>query len=193
MQDYGLDVEACFTNDQSFDIEQKMVARVLEELGGDQSSALRRRLKRLVELGVRSTDPRWTGLYMDACAKRRAKRLEIVLEKAPRIVFTRHRDIGGSHYAYTEGQSDAQAERHFRPGSALCQLNVDTRLGKVRTLLKDEHGVIRDPDVSFDGQRILFAWKKSDRLDDYHLYEMDCESGHATGRSRRVNCPPCAM
>ncbi|MGD0092835.1 MAG: hypothetical protein ABSE73_23230, partial [Planctomycetota bacterium] len=49
----------------------------------------------------------------------------------------------------------------------------------VRTLLEDPNGVIRDPDVSHDGQRILFAWKKSDRQDDYHLYEMDVASGQS--------------
>ena len=37
--------------------------------------------------------------------------------------------------------------------------------------------MIRDPDVSWDGQRVLFAWKKSDREDDYHLYEMDVADG----------------
>ena len=49
--------------------------------------------------------------------------------------------------------------------------------GKVRTLIHDEKGVIRDPDVSFDGKRILFSWKRSDREDDYHLYEMDVATG----------------
>ena len=61
-------------------------------------------------------DPRWEELYLRACARRRAARLGTLLEKAPRIVFTKHYDLGGSHYAYTEGQSDAQAERHFEPG-----------------------------------------------------------------------------
>ena len=176
MQDYGLDVQKCFAGDGSSDLERKMIAGVLEELG-NQPDSLRQQLTRLREQRAGGSDPRWKTLYAEACMKRRAKRLEIVLEKAPRIVFTRHYDIGGSHYAYTEGQSDAQAERHFRPGSALCMLEVDGRLGRVRTLLEDPHGVIRDPDVSYDGRRLLFAWKKSDRLDDYHLYEMDLEAG----------------
>ena len=81
--------------------------------------------------------------------------------------------MGGSHYAYTEGQSDAQAERTFIPGSALCLLEMQGTTPVVRTLLEDPNGVIRDPDVSGDGRRILFAWKKSDRLDDYHLHELD--------------------
>ncbi len=89
----------------------------------------------------------------------------------PPFVFVKHAVMGGSHYAYTEGQSDAQAERHFTPGAALCLFDPTT--GKVETLLEDKTGVIRDPDVSFDGKRILFAWKKSLNNDDYHLYEMD--------------------
>jgi len=35
-----------------------------------------------------------------------------------------------------------------------------------------------DVDVSHDGTRLLFAWKTSDREDDYHLYELDRDSGH---------------
>jgi len=97
-------------------------------------------------------------------------------EKAPKIVFTKHYNFGGSHYAYTEGLSDAQHERHFKPGSALCLLEFDGIEPKITTLLKDKKGVIRDPDVSFDGKRILFAWKKSHLRDDYHLYEMDFET-----------------
>jgi len=44
------------------------------------------------------------------------------------------------------------------------------------TLLEDADGVIRDPAVSWDGRRIVFAWKKSLNKDDYHLYEMDVAS-----------------
>ncbi|NQT94264.1 MAG: hypothetical protein HQ559_16000 [Lentisphaerae bacterium] len=42
--------------------------------------------------------------------------------------------------------------------------------------MQDEDGVFRDPDVSYDGKRILFSWKKSARGDDYHLYEIDVET-----------------
>ena len=31
--------------------------------------------------------------------------------------------------------------------------------------------------MSWDGERVLFAWKKSDREDDYHLYEMEVADG----------------
>jgi len=120
-----------------------------------------------------SNDARWAESYLTKCEDRRAERLLPHAEKLRRIVFTKHYDMGGSHYAYTEGASDAQAERNFRAGTALCILEMDGIYGSVRILIEDEKGVIRDPDVSYDGRRILFAWKKSDREDDYHLHEYD--------------------
>jgi hypothetical protein len=93
------------------------------------------------------------------------------------VVFTRHYNLGGSHYAYTEGLSDAQNERHFVPGSALCLLDLRGGEPVVRELIRDDGGVIRDPAASWEGDRILFSWKKSDRQDDYHLYEYEVASG----------------
>ena len=121
-----------------------------------------------------SDDPRaLLAFYLKACEARRAIRLRLLLKVAPQMVFTKHYNMGGSHYAYTEGQSDAQAERHFYPGAALCLLTCKDGQSNVETLLEDKNGVIRDPDVSYDGKRVLFAWKKSDREDDYQLYEME--------------------
>ena len=108
--------------------------------------------------------------YLRACEARRAERLAQV---PARIAFVKHFNLSGSHYAYTEAQTDAQAERNFRPGASLCVLDRSAGEPLVETLLATTDGVIRDPDVSFDGKRILFAWKKSDKGDDYHLYEMD--------------------
>ncbi len=154
--------------------EQQMIRRVLTELS--EPGAVETRLAKLVEENPSPDDSRWLDLYVDACRQRRLLRLEPLLEKAPQIVFVKHYTLGGSHYAYTEGQSDAQAERHFKPGSAMCLLRYDGSQIVEETLLDDPGGVIRDPDVSYDGKRLLFAWKKSDREDDYHLYEMALQS-----------------
>ena len=151
------------------------IRRVIDQ-SGDVHATLTRRWEQL-RIEAAAGDPRWAELYLTACEKRREIRLSPYLARFPRVVFTKHYDMGGSHYAYTEGQSDAQAERHFHPGSALCVLESSGGQFTVRTLLEDPHGVIRDPDVSYDGTRILFSWKKSDRHDDYHLYEMAVDGG----------------
>jgi len=175
-QDYGIDFYGWFGSDTNTNIEDKIIQRVLAELG-----AVGRKLTTDFELLRRSKaasdDKRWLDLYVKVCEKRREIRLQPLLNRCDRIVFTKHYNMGGSHYAYTEGQSDAQNERTFVPGSSLCILKMHGIYGKVRTLISNPDGVIRDPDVSFDGKRILFAWKKSDRQDDYHLYEMDVETG----------------
>ncbi|MBN1846877.1 MAG: hypothetical protein JW810_14420 [Sedimentisphaerales bacterium] len=175
LQDGGLEVWRRFAGADHTRPERALLEGVLAELG-DEADVLRARLQTLIQEAVPYRNARWFVLYHQACQKRRALRLSPLRERWPRIVFTRHFDLGGSHYAYTEAQSDAQHERNFRPGSALCLWEMDQNQGHVQTLLEDADGVIRDPDVSYDGRRILFAWKQSDRRDDYHLYEMDVET-----------------
>ena len=126
-------------------------------------------------------DPGWRALFIKACAARRAERLAFLHDENARFVFVKRQNLHGSHYAYTEGLSDANSERHFRPGSQLWMLEF-TEDGEIKeTLLLDcPRGVIRDPDVSFKGDYIVFAMKQSDLLDDYHLYKMDVETKEIT-------------
>lgn len=176
LQDAGKDFHNRFGNESSPELEKKMIARVLDEVGRDGAKS-RAEFKELCAAEVAPSDRRWLNLYVRACEQRRGIRLKPLLEQCPKIVFTKHYNLGGSHYAYTEGQSDAQRERHFVPGASLCLLEMNGIYGDVRTLIHDPDGVIRDPAVSYDGERILFAWKKSDLKDDYHLYEIDVASG----------------
>jgi hypothetical protein len=152
------------------------IGRVLNELG-PAAEKFRAEFASVTKTRLPASDPRWAELYLRACEARRALRLQPHHNELRQIVFTKHYDLGGSHYAYTEGQSDAQRERHFQPGSSLCILEMDGSYGTVRTLVDDPEGVIRDPDVSYDGRRVLFAWKKSLDDDDYHLYEINLADG----------------
>jgi hypothetical protein len=168
MQDGGNDFHRWFFEETVADRERKMIERLLpgeweNSRGGDE----RQRLDR----------------YVRACEQRRATRLEKLRQRWPKIVFTKHYNLGGWHYAYTEDLSFTDPKWvFFTPGSALCVLDLSDGRGTARTLLEDPDGVIRDPDVSHDGKRILFAWKKNLKTDDYHLYELDIESG----RTRQI-------
>ncbi|MFZ2640545.1 MAG: hypothetical protein WA117_06120 [Verrucomicrobiia bacterium] len=181
LQDGGLDFPNWFTTDGNANIEKKMITRALEELA-DAGGACRKELDALAQGNTPPNDPRWLDLYVKACEQRRATRLKTVLAQSSKIVFTKHQTIRPSFFAYTEGQSDAQAERHFHPGSSLCLLEMKGTRAKVRVLLEDPTGAIRDPAVSYDGRHVAFAWKKSLNEDDYHLYEMDV----ATKRVRQI-------
>jgi hypothetical protein len=175
-QDLGALRDDWFGPEGDRQLERQCFERLAEGLPAE-AKGLRDEMASLLKQCPPRSDPRWLDLYMRGGAARREARLANLRRVAPRIVYLEHHNLAGSHYAYTEGQSDAQAERHFRPGSAIRVLEFDGPRLEIKTLLEDPHGVIRDPDVSFDGRRLLFAWKKSDRLDDYHLYEMDVASG----------------
>lgn len=68
------------------------------------------------------------------------------------------------------------AECNYIAGGALAKLKMNGIWREVETLLTDEEGVVRDPNLHFDGQHLLFSWKKSRKEDDFHLYEMDLKT-----------------
>ena len=47
-------------------------------------------------------------------------------------------------------------------------------LWKLRVLLDDPQGGIRDPDVYYDGRKILFSYRPAGTTT-YHLYEIGCD------------------
>ncbi len=59
--------------------------------------------------------------------------------------------------------------RLFPAGASLRAL--DTRTGAVRTLLDDPKGGIRDPQVHYDGKKIVFSYRPGG-TGHYHLYEI---------------------
>ncbi|MGE5294036.1 MAG: hypothetical protein ACM3VT_04355 [Solirubrobacterales bacterium] len=174
VQDAGPDFGPWLSASTLPTVAQEAMKKALAELGAA-GKDLQSEFDRLASQ-TRFVEPeRWFELYVRVGEARREIRLRNLRRQYPQWIFTKHYTLGGSHYAYTEGQSDAQDERHFSPGAALCRLDLED--GRVTTLLDDSDGVIRDPDVSWDGRRVLFSWKKSDREDDYHLYEMAIDDG----------------
>ncbi len=112
--------------------------------------------------------------YIDNTAE-----VQELMKNATQFVLVRQKQLGGSHYAYTEAVSDERSEYNFRAGSKLClvTLEVDEKEPeKVKVtetvLITSSTGVLRDPDVSEDGTKIVYSHKKKDN-DDYHLYEYD--------------------
>jgi len=166
---------ACFVDPHDAVVEREMLHRVLDELD-ERGRSLRDEVEALIRDDAPGTDSRWKDLYIRGCELRRVQRLTPLLTRWQRFVFNQHHHIPNT-WKYTEGLSCAQSSRFFKPGASLHVLEMDGPYGKVRTLLEDPGGMLRNPDVSYDGQRLLFAWKKSDRDDDYHLYEMDMDSG----------------
>ena len=114
--------------------------------------------------------------------------LDELMETYTSFVVVRQRQLGGSHYAYTEAISDTIVESGtlntpnleetpYRAGAELVLVELEKSGSQVKktetVLLSDSNGVIRDPDVSEDGTKVLFSWSNQKKSDDYHLYEYD--------------------
>ncbi|MDD3587584.1 MAG: hypothetical protein PHQ75_10420, partial [Thermoguttaceae bacterium] len=179
-QDYGLDWQQCFRSGQESSIEQKLLAKVLDSLPEEQAKTLRQSVAVLVKDNVPGNDSRWLALYRQACQKRRLIRLETVLDECPQIVYTKHFVLGASFYSYTDDTTDEQHHdysRDRRPGAALCKMTVKPDGSVVHeTLLETKDGMIRDPEVSWDGNRILFSMRKHLEKDDFHLYDYNIQT-----------------
>lgn len=89
---------------------------------------------------------------------------------AARKVIPEHWYANFGYYAADTGPSYFKnSNKLYRDGARLCRLNVDS--GEVTTLLDDPAGGIRDPQVHYDGQRILFSYRRGG-TPNYLLYEI---------------------
>ena len=90
----------------------------------------------------------------------------------PILFVVRHQYRRDHHNTATMFQTDEINTGSFEGGGAIKTIDVAT--GQVKTLLEVPDGVARDPDVSFDGTKVLFSMRH-DRDDDYHLYEINAD------------------
>lgn len=88
------------------------------------------------------------------------------------IVFAT-RVSGKDHWYVNFGYyCDNPTRMGFGEGGRLCRLNL--RTGKLKVLLDDPNGGVRDPQVHYDGQKILFSYRKGESPT-YHLYEINID------------------
>jgi hypothetical protein len=108
--------------------------------------------------------------YYKACHLRRASRIKPYSGKLQRILYARHYDLGGSGAGFLELNDTAAMPEGYSPGGALLLLNFQNCYPKPTTLLSDTNGCIKDPCVSFSGNKAVFAWDKDGT--GFHIYEI---------------------
>ena len=87
------------------------------------------------------------------------------------IVFAaRKLNLRDGHWYANFGYYAADPNRKaYAEGTKLYRLNLKTH--QLSTLLIDPKGGVRDPQVDYDGRRILFSYRKGGS-ENYHLYEI---------------------
>ena len=114
------------------------------------------------------------ALMLLSCGFAAAQAAPEALQKACGEILFIERDqyTPDHHNTATMFQVGEINESSFRGGSAMKAMNVKT--GQVRTILDSPEGIIRDPELSFEGDRIIFAWRK-DKNDYSHIYEVNTD------------------
>ena len=89
------------------------------------------------------------------------------------IVFAvRKLHSDGHWYANFSYYANNPKRLAYRDGTRLQKLNL--RTGKLATVLEDPKGGVRDPQVHYDGKKILFSYRKGGSPY-YHLYEINVD------------------
>ncbi|HUU09538.1 MAG TPA: hypothetical protein VM431_03255, partial [Phycisphaerae bacterium] len=138
--------------------------------------------KRLADLGPAPAEAAARDLYL---AVRRAKRR--ILFANPSIDFT---GVLFIDQPYPQGREWPHQARHRNgmmavPGGRLLVLDGLDPGGRVRKLAPERPGAFWRPDLSFDGQRVLFCYKAHDESS-FHLYEIHLDG---TGLRRLTDGP----
>jgi len=89
------------------------------------------------------------------------------------IVFaTRQLNYDGHWYANFGYYAENADRKAYRALGRLCKLNI--RTGQVTVLHDDPNGTVRDPQVHYDGKRIIFSYRKAG-ADHFNLYEINTD------------------
>ena len=90
----------------------------------------------------------------------------------------------GHWYANFGYYSHDPERKAYVEGTKLYLLNLRTR--ELKTLLADPRGGVRDPQVSYDGRKVLFSYRPGG-TEQYHLYEIDLGDTGANPKSEIRN------
>lgn len=124
--------------------------------------------------------------YLNACHWRRVAKMKPYLKDVKKILYAKHCNMGGMIVGFLSGLPSDRDRNSWAVGSGLYILTVDNYYPKPEPLLEDATGVIKDPCVSFDGTKVVFAWWKSGEKGGCHIYEIEV----ATKKTRQITKDP---
>lgn len=105
------------------------------------------------------------GIYLSEKARQ-------VLAGKQIVYIERDQYAPDHHNTATLFQCGEINEKSFAPGGAMRIFDVDSKTS--RTLIEIKNGIVRDPEISFDGKKVIFSMRQSPQ-DFYHIYEMNLD------------------
>lgn len=115
---------------------------------------------------------RCDGSFESACHWRRVYRMS-QFPQLETIMFARHHNIGSIAVGFwvNVGSRDI-TDTHFKAEGALCLLKFDNYYSQYTELLTKNDAHVKDPCISLDGKKVVFAMSGNGRGTGYRLFEM---------------------
>jgi len=134
---------------------------------GECAPELHTELDALRSRKVDPDDQRWADL------KRKALAAWLGRYGVRDIIFTTRQVEGDGHWYANFSYWSNQPDRNmYHNGGRLCRMSLET--GEVVNLIDDPEGGVRDPQIHYNGQKILFSWRKGGQPY-FHLYEINID------------------
>ncbi len=158
-------------------LEKQLIEHVLTEV---KDPALQKEFDALKAKNPSPNDPAWLTLYEKICHVRRTARLAPLLAKTDKLIYATHQNMG---IIYLETETQGCPD-----GSQLRVIDLTPEANgqflKDEVLFDSNNGIVRDPEVTYDGKKLLFAWRKTNvgaktngnlapATGNYKIYEMD--------------------
>ncbi|MBK1790722.1 hypothetical protein [Persicirhabdus sediminis] len=184
------DARKDFTNyfdaNRSAELEVKLVKEVINDLG-DKGAKVAKKLDALVKSGQGAGSSELLQLYVDACKVRRQDRIAPLLNETQQIIYATHQNFGSVAGIYTQTETEGLPVGESQLRIIDLSPEGNGHFAKDELLFDSKGGIVRDPELSFDAKRLLFAWRKTNRsigtiaesapeTGNYCIYEMDLAS-----------------
>lgn len=112
-------------------------------------------------------------LYLFAHHLKRVSRMKPHESDLENVMCMRHHNFGGFVVGYHDNTDAGTTDDGWTAKGAMCLLEMKTYYPTLKEILKKTDAVVRDPCISFDGKKVLFAMSGPSKGSGYKIYEME--------------------
>src|SRR5512133_401393 len=113
------------------------------------------------------------NLYYLACHYRRVAKMKPYSDDIATLIFAKHHNFGGFLVGYHDNTTAMYSDDAWTAKGAICILNMKNYYSTHEYLLKNDKAVLRDPCISFDARKVLYAMSGSSKGTGYKIYEAE--------------------
>jgi hypothetical protein len=114
-------------------------------------------------------------LYLFAHHLKRISKMKPHESDLEHILCVEHHNFGGMVVGYHDNTESANTDWAYTAKGAMCLLDMKTYYPELKRILTKTN-VVRDPCISFDGKKVLFAMSGGGKGTGYKIYEMEIDN-----------------